>query len=179
MKFYVYLGDLMEKSLGDFDLLKATEYAKDLLARRKYLEAIPFFETLSKELEEDFWFENLASMYHSLKREDEQIATLKAHVRVNPKSLSSKNQLRELATGYDTAAANLLTEGRKPQAIEQLVKAVKIQESPERWVQLSELYQDMDEENLANRALKRWKALTTGPVKQATSKNLQGDSKSA
>ncbi len=47
-----------------------------------------------------------------------------------------------------------------------MLQAVQIQETPERWVELAQLYQDDGEEILAENALRRWKKLTGAEQEQ-------------
>ena len=64
-------------------------------------------------------------------------------------------------------ALEKMDKGSKRQAIQLFEKAVKIEETPERWVELTQLYHDEGEEILADFAMKKWKQLSGHePVKE-------------
>jgi len=167
LKYYVYLGDLLAKSLGEFDTAKAEEHAQDLFTRRKYMEAIPFFENLAKEKQEDFWYEKLAIMFFNQKKEDLYVKTLKDLLAMNPSHADAMEKIRTAAQGYEDQAREKMDKGSKRQAIQLFEKAVKIEETAERWVELTQLYHEEGEEVLADYAMKKWKQLSGHvPVKE-------------
>ena len=167
LKYYVYLGDLLAKSLGEFDTVKVEAHAQDLFQRRKYIEAIPFFENLAKEKQEDFWFEKLAVMFFNQKKEDLYIKTLKDLLKVNPSHSDARDKIKTAAQEYEDQARQKMDKGSKRQAIQLFEKAVKIEETAERWVELTQLYHDEGEEILADFAMKKWKTLSGHePVKE-------------
>ncbi|HEX7927652.1 MAG TPA: tetratricopeptide repeat protein, partial [bacterium] len=63
LKWYVYLGDLLARSMGEFELDKVIAHGKELFERRKYVETVPIFENLAKEIPQEFWLDKLAVMY--------------------------------------------------------------------------------------------------------------------
>lgn len=160
LKYYVYLGDLLAKSLGEFNTEKVEQFAQELFQRRKYLEAIPVFENLGKEKQEEFWFEKLAVMYYNQKKEDQYLKALKDLLQINPENEESAGKISAAAKGYEDQAREKITRGNKRHAISLLEKAVKIEESAERWVELAQLYEDEGEEILAGNALKKWKQIS-------------------
>lgn len=160
LKFFTYLGDLLAKSLGEFETDKVEEYAQQLFQRRKYLEAVPIFENLATETRDPFWLEKLAVMYYNQKREDLYVRTLKRLHRLDPDNEEAPAKLDELAGRYDKEAHEKLKRGSKQHAIQLLQKAVRVVETPERWVELAQLYEDVGEEILMDNAIKRWKKLT-------------------
>ena len=160
LKYFVYLGHLMEISLGEFETDKAEQYSRDLFERRKYLEAVPMFEALGKEKREVFWYEKLAVMYLNQKKEDRLIETWKHLLQLDPKHEEAAAKIKEAATKYEEEARTDMEKGRNGGAIDNMLKAVKIEETPERWMELAQLYQDEGEEILADNALRRWKKLT-------------------
>lgn len=166
LKYYVYLGDLLAKSLGEFDTEKAEAFAQELFNRRKYIEAIPFFENLGKEKQEAFWYEKLAVMYYNQKKEDLQIKALRELMRLDPENSEAAEKISSAAQAYEDQARERIAKGSKHQAIQLLEKAVKIEETAERWVELAQLYQDDGEEILADNALKKWKKLSGQEVEE-------------
>ena len=160
LKYFVYLGDLLEKSLGDFETGKVEEFARDLFDRRKYLEAVPVFEILGKEKQTDFWFEKLAVMYLNQKKEDKYVESFKRLLKINPEHQEAAQKLNELAAKYDEEGREKMAKGSRPQAVDLMLKAANIEETAERWVEVAQLYQDMGEEILAENALRHWKKLS-------------------
>lgn len=160
LKYYVYLGDLLAKSLGEFETGAAEAYAEDLFARRKYLEAIPIFENLALEKQQPYWFEKLAVMYYNQKKEDKLVSTWKRLLKIVPDHEEAHKKLTEMAQDYEKQAREKGEKGSRHQAISLMVKAVKIEETPERWVELAQWYEEEGEEILASNAIKRWKQLT-------------------
>ena len=160
LKYYVYLGELMAVSLGHFETDEAEVFAQDLFQRRKYLEAVPMYEALGREKKTPFWYEKLAVMYLNQKKEDKLVLTWKRLLQIDPKHEEANKKLTEMAAEYETAAHEDMEKDRIHSAIENMTKAVKIQETPERWLELVQLYQDDGEEILADNALRRWKKLT-------------------
>lgn len=160
LKFYVYLGDLLSKSLGDFDMEKAEENANDLFRRRKYLEAIPVFQNLGKELREPVWYEKLAVMYFNQKKEDDYIMALRELLTLEPENSDAAEKISGAAKKYEDDARERMTKGNKRQAIQLFNKSVKIEPTAERWVELATLYKDEGEENYADFALRQWKKLS-------------------
>jgi hypothetical protein len=65
-----------------------------------------------------------------------------------------------MAQDYEKQAREKGEKGSRHQAISLMVKAVKIEETPERWVELAQWYEEEGEEILASNAIKRWKQLT-------------------
>lgn len=165
-KYFVYLGDLLAKSLGEFETEAMEENAKDLFGRRKYLEAVPVFEQLATEKQEDFWLEKLAVMYLNQKKEDKYLGAFKRLLKINPEHEEAKEKLKEYAANYETEAKDRLAKGNRPQAIAAMLQAVQVEETPERWVELAQLYQDDGEEIMAENALRRWKKLTGADQEQ-------------
>ena len=160
LKFYVYLGDLLAKSLGDFDTEKAEEHANDLFQRRKYLEAIPFYKNLGKEKQEPIWFEKLAVMYFNQKKEDDYIMALRELLTLEPENSDAAEKISAAAQKYEDDARERMTRGNKRQAIQLFNQSVKIEPTAERWVELAQLYKDEGEENYADFALRNWKKLS-------------------
>jgi len=160
LKFYVYLGDLLNKSMGDFDTEQVQGHARDLFERRKYMEAIPFYANLAKELGEDYWYEKLATMYYNQKKEELYIKTLRELLNVNPHHADASQKIGVAAQQYEEEAREKMDKGSRRQAIQLFEKAVKIEETPERWVELAQLYEAEGEEILAGNALKKWKVLS-------------------
>jgi len=160
LKYYVYLGDLLAKSLGEFETGAAEAYAEDLFGRRKYLEAIPIFENLALEKQQPYWFEKLAVMYYNQKKEDKLVSTWKRLLKIVPDHEEAHKKLTEMAQDYEKQAREKGEKGSRHQAISLMVKAVKIEETPERWVELAQWYEEEGEEILASNAIKRWKQLT-------------------
>ncbi len=161
LKYYVYLGDLLAKSLGEFETGAAEAYAEDLFSRRKYLEAIPVFENLALEKQQPYWFEKLTVMYYNQKKEDKLVSTWKRLLKIAPDHAEAQKKLTEMAQDYEKQARDKGEKGSRYQAITLMVKAVKIEETPERWVELAQWYEEEGEEILASNAIKRWKQLTT------------------
>ena len=160
LKFYVYLGDLLAKSLGDFDTEKAEDFANDLFQRRKYLEAIPFYKNLGKEKQEPIWFEKLAVMYFNQKKEDDYIMALRELLTLEPENIDAAEKISSTAQKYEDDARERMTRGNKRHAIQLFNKSVKIEPTAERWVELVQLYKDDGEENYADFALRQWKKLS-------------------
>ena len=160
LKYFVYLGDLLDKSLGDFETEKVEEFAKNLFERRKYLEAVPVFENLGKEKQAVFWFEKLVVMYLNQKKEDKVVETFKRLLKIDPEHKEAAKKLTEMATKYEEEAREKMAKGSRPQAVELMLKAANIEETAERWVEVAQLYEDMGEEILAQNALSRWKKLS-------------------
>ncbi len=160
LKYYVYLGDLLAKSLGHFDTERMEEYAQELFSRRKYLEAVPVFQNLAKEKQEEFWYEKLAVMFYNQKKEPEYIQALKDLLRLAPDDADASGKISAAAQNYEDQAHEKIQRGNKRQAIMLLENAVKIEENAERWVELAQLYQEDGEEILYDNAIKKWKKLS-------------------
>ena len=160
LKYFVYVGDLLDKSLGNFETEKVEEHARQLFERRKYLEAIPVFENLALEKKEDFWLEKLAVMYANQKKEDMIVSTYKRLLKRNPNHPDAGKKLNDMAEAYTTQAQERIKKGSRSHAIQLLQKAVAIVETADRWVELAQLYEEEGEEILMENALKRWKQLT-------------------
>lgn len=167
MKWYVYLGDLLAKSLGEFELDKVEAHGKELFEKRKYVEAIPIFENLSKEKPQEFWLDKLAVMYLNQKKEDLYIGTLKRLLKMNPERDDARKKIADTAMAYEKEAHERLQKGSKPIAIQLLLKAVHVEETAERWAEIAQLYEDMGEEIMADNAVRRWKELTAKTQTQA------------
>lgn len=166
LKYFVYLGDLLDKSLMDYETGKMEAHAQQLFERRKYMEAVPVFENLATEKQQPFWLEKLAVMYLNQKKEDMYIGALKRLLRLEPDSEDASQKLNALADGYEEQAQDKIKKGSKNHAIQLMMQAVKIVETPERWVELAQLYEDEGEDILAENALKRWKQLSGGDESQ-------------
>lgn len=160
LKYYVYLGDLLAKSLGEFNTEKAEELAQELFTKRKYVEATPIFANLVKEKQEVYWYEKLAVMYYNQKKEDLYIRTLKDLLQLDPTNQDAAGKITSAAQAYEDEAREKINKGSKHHAISLLEKAVKIEETAERWVELAQLYKDDGEEILADNALKKWKKMS-------------------
>ncbi|MBI3994002.1 MAG: tetratricopeptide repeat protein [Candidatus Lambdaproteobacteria bacterium] len=173
LKYYVYLGDLLAKSLGEFETETAEAYAKDLYERRKYLEAIPMFENMALEKQEAFWYEKLAVMYFNQKKEDKVVSTYKRLLKLVPDHEEAKKKLIDLANDYEKQAREKIEKGSRSHAISLMLKAAKIVETPERWVELAQLYEDEGEEILAQNALRRWKQLSAPDAAEAGAKTAE------
>ena len=170
LKHYVYLGDLLAKSLGEFTTEKIEQRAQELFERRKYLEAVPVFEQLAKEKQEAYWYEKLAVMFFNQKKEDLYLKALKDLLRIAPTNKEAAEKISAAAKGYEEQAREKIARGNKHQAIQLLEKAVKIEESAERWVELAQLYEDEGEEILKDNAIRKWKSLSgqdAGPAASA------------
>ena len=163
LKYYVYLGDLLGKSMGEFDTDKVVAIGRDLFERHKYVEAIPLFEQLTKERSDTELFEKLAAMYLSQKRQDQYLVTLSRLVKLDPGNKDAQKKISDAATAYEAEAREHAARGSKARAAQSLLKAVQIEETAERWVELAQLYEDTGEEILAGNALKRWKEMTIKP----------------
>ncbi len=166
LKYFVYLGDLLEKSLGEFETDKVEQHANELYGRRKYLEAIPIFENLATETGDSYWLEKLAVMYFNQKKEEQYIGTLQRLLKADPDHADAANKLTGLADSYEEQAREKAQKGSRYQAIQLFEKAVKIEETAERWVELAQLYEEEGEEILMDNALKRWKQLTSGEAEE-------------
>lgn len=160
LRFFTYIGDLLEKSMGEFETDKVEENAREMFERRKYYDAIPVFENLALEKQEEYWFEKLTVMYLNQKNEEKYLFTFKRLLKINPEHEEAKAKLKEYAANYETESREKIEKGNRYQAIELMLKSVKIEETPERWLELAQLYQDEGEEILAGNALKHWKKLT-------------------
>ena len=176
LRFFTYVGDLLGKSMGEFETDKVEEHAREMFERRKYYDAIPVFENMALEKQEEFWIEKLTVMYLNQKNEEKYLFTFKRLLRINPEHEEAKAKLKEYAANFETEAREKIEKGNRYQAIDLMLKSVKIEETPERWLELAQLYQDEGEEILAENALKRWKKLTgaeavAGPEQQQASAN--------
>jgi tetratricopeptide (TPR) repeat protein len=160
LKYYVYLGDLLAKSLGEFDTEKVAAIAQDLFDRRKYVEAVPLFELLAKEHPRKELFEKLAAMYLAQKRQDLYLMALSRLLKFDPGNKEAKQKISDAAQAYEKEAREHLAKGANALAAQCLQKAVHIEETADRWVELAQLYEKLGEEILAGNALKRWKELT-------------------
>ena len=172
LRFFTYVGDLLAKSLDQFETEKAEEHARELFEKRKYYDAIPIFENMAVEKQEDYWLEKLAVMYLNQKNEDKYLLTFKRLLRINPQHQEARAKLTEYANNYEAEGREKIEKGSRYQAIEFFLKAVKVEETPERWLELAQLYQDEGEEILADNALRRWKKLT-GEESEATQEQQQ------
>jgi len=169
LKYFVYLGELLERALGEFETDKVEEHARQLFERRKYLEAIPIFEHLALEKQEAFWLEKLAVMYLNQKKEEMVVSTYKRLLKLDPNHKESAAKLKEMADGYDKQAREKVKKGSRSQAIQLMLKSVQIVETPDRWVELAQWYEEEGEEILSENALKRWKRLTGAETGEAAS----------
>ena len=163
LRFYVYAGDLLRKSMWRFDTQYVEEYARNLYERRKYLEAVPQFENLAQEKKDTFWLEKLVVMYFNQKKEDEYVRTLKRLIKVDPNQLEAQTKLTELAMGYEKTAMEKYNAKSRGMAIPAMVKAIHIQETADRWATLAQWYEEEGEEILADNALRRWKSMMGMP----------------
>jgi tetratricopeptide (TPR) repeat protein len=180
LKYFVYLGDLLDKSMGDFETGKVEEHARQLFERRKYLEAVPIFENLALEKSETFWLEKLAVMYQNQKKEDLVVSTFKRLLKRDPNHPEAAKKLTEMADSYEAQAQERIKKGNRGHAIQLLVKAVQIVETPDRWVELAQLYEEEGEEILMENALKRWKRLTGAEGGEAAAaESAPGETESA
>jgi tetratricopeptide (TPR) repeat protein len=175
LKYYVYLGDLLAKSLGEFDTGKMEQHAQDLFQRRKYLEAVPIFENLAREKQEEYWYEKLAVMFFNQKKEDLYIKALKDLLRIAPENDDAAKKVSSAAQTYEDQAHERIAKGNKRMAIQLLEKAVKIEESAERWVELAQLYEDEGEEILMDNAIRKWKQLSGQDAEQAQPTAAEGE----
>ena len=160
LRFFTYLGDLLAKSMDDFETDKVEEHAREMFERRKYYDAISIFENMALEKQQDYWYEKLAVMYLNQKNEDKYLATFKRLLKINPEHEEAHSKLTEYAANYEAEAREKIEKGNRNQAINLMLKAVKIEENPERWLELAQLYQDDGEEILSENALRRWKKIT-------------------
>jgi tetratricopeptide (TPR) repeat protein len=160
LKYFVYLGELLARSLGDFETGKVEEHARQMFERRKYLEAIPIFENLALEKPQAFWLEKLAVMYVNQKKEEMVVGTYKRLLKLDPNHKESATKLKEMADNYEHQAREKVKKGSRSQAIQLMLKSVQIVETPDRWVELAQWYEEEGEEILSENALKRWKRLT-------------------
>jgi tetratricopeptide (TPR) repeat protein len=160
LKYFVYLGELLERSLGEFETDKVEEHARQLFERRKYLEAIPIFENLALEKPMAYWLEKLAVMYQNQKKEDLVVGAFKRLLKLDPQHKESAAKLKEMADNYDHQAREKIKKGSRSQAIQLMLKSVQIIETPDRWVELAQWYEEEGEEILSENALRRWKRLT-------------------
>lgn len=160
LKYYVYLGDLLAKSRGEFDTERVTAIAQDLFERHKYVEAVPLFELLAKEKPKKELFEKLAAMYQSQKRQDLYLTALSRLLKFDPGNKEAQQKISDAAKAYEAEAHQHRAKGANSQAAQSLQKAVQIEETAERWVELAQLYEELGEEILGGNALKRWKELT-------------------
>jgi tetratricopeptide (TPR) repeat protein len=167
LKYYVYLGDLLATSMGEFSTEKVEQHAQELFQRRKYMEAVPLFEKMAREKQEPYWYEKLSVMFYNQKKEDQYLKALKDLLRVAPDNEDAAKKISATAQTYEDQAREKITKGNKRQAIQLLEKAVKIQETAERWVELAQLYEDEGEEILMDNAIKKWKQLSGEEVEQA------------
>ncbi len=172
LKYYVYLGDLLAKSLGEFSTDKAEQRAQELFNKRKYVEAIPIFENLAREQQEEFWYEKLAVMFFNQKKEDLYIKALKDLLRIAPENEDAAKKVSAAAQGYEDQAREKIAKGNKRHAIQLLEKSVKIEETAERWVELAQLYEDEGEEILMDNAIRKWKQLSGQAEEQAKEEEI-------
>ena len=63
LKFYTYLGELLERSLMEYETEKWEDHATALFEKRRYPDAIPVFENLALEKQDIYWLEKLAVIY--------------------------------------------------------------------------------------------------------------------
>jgi tetratricopeptide (TPR) repeat protein len=160
LKYFVYLGELLARSLGEFETDKVEEHARQMFERRKYLEAIPIFENLATERQQAFWLEKLAVMYVNQKKEEMVVGTYKRLLRLDPNHKEAAAKLKDMADNYEGQAREKAKKGSRSQAIQFMLKSVQIVETPDRWVELAQWYEEEGEEILSENALKRWKRLT-------------------
>lgn len=160
LKYFTYVGDLLAKSMDDFETDKVEAHAQELFERRKYHDALPIFENMAFEKQQDFWYEKLAVMYLNQKNEEKYLQTFRRLLKINPEHEEARAKLKEYAANYEAEAREKMEKGSGHQAIELMLKAVKIEETPERWLELAQLYQDDGEEIMAENSLRRWKKLT-------------------
>ncbi|MDH4226006.1 MAG: tetratricopeptide repeat protein [Deltaproteobacteria bacterium] len=176
LKYFVYLGDLLSKSLWKFETEGVEELARQYYERRKYLEAVPMFENLALEKKDPFWLEKLSVMYFNQKKEDEYIHSLKRLIKLDPTQTDAVTKLTGLAGDYEKQAREKYEKKSRNQAIGLMVKAVKIEETPERWVDLAQWYEEDGEEILAENALRRWKRMVGEPGGEEASAETPGSS---
>jgi Flp pilus assembly protein TadD len=167
LKYYVYLGDLLATSMGEFTTDKVEQHAQELFQRRKYLEAVPIFEKMAKEKQEEYWYEKLAVMFYNQKKEDQYIKALKDLLRIAPENDDAAKKVSAAAMDYENQAHERIAKGNKRHAMQLLEKAVKIEETAERWVELAQLYEDEGEEILMDNAIRKWKQLSGEDVPPA------------
>lgn len=172
LRFFTYVGDLLSKSMDAFETDKVEEHARELFEKRKYYDAIPIFENMALENPEDYWFEKLAVMYLNQKNEEKYILAFKRLLKINPAHEEARAKITEYAANYEAEGRERIEKGSRYQAIEFFLKAVKVEETPERWLELAQLYQDDGDEILAENALRRWKKLT-GEEAEATPEQQQ------
>jgi len=164
LKYFVYLGELLAESHGEFDIEKVRARADDLFERHKYVEAIPQFELLAKESPHAALLEKLAAMYLSQKRQDLYLHALTRLIKLDPNNKEARQKIAVAAKAYEDEAHQKLEKGNKAQAAQLIHKAVQIEENADRWVELAQLYEELGEEILAGNALRRWKELTIKPA---------------
>jgi len=163
-KHFVFLGELLALSHGEFDVERVRARADDLFERRKYIEAIPQFELLAKEHPKPDLMEKLAAMYLSQKRQDAYLHALARLLKLDPNHKEARQKISEAAKACEDEAHGKLEKGNKAQAAQLLHRAVQIEENADRWVELAQIYEDLGEEILAGNALRRWKDLTVKPA---------------
>jgi tetratricopeptide (TPR) repeat protein len=164
LKYFVYLGELLAQSHGEFDIEKVRAHADDLFERHKYVEAIPQFELIAKEHPQADLLEKLAAMYLSQKHQDAYLHTLVRLVKLDPNNKEARQKISDAAKACEDEAHEKLEKGNKAQAAQLIHRAVQIEENADRWVELAQLYEELGEEILAGNALRRWKELTVKPA---------------
>jgi predicted Zn-dependent protease len=105
-------------------------------------------------------------MFFNQKKEDLYIKALKDLLRIAPDNDDAAKKVSGAAQSYEDQAREKIAKGNKRHAIQLLEKAVRIEETAERWVELAQLYEDEGEEILMDNAIKKWKQLS-GEMEQA------------
>ncbi len=155
LRYSVYLGELLLRSLGHFTLNFAQKQAVLYIDQRKYREAMPLLEHLVEEIRSVPMFEALAKVYLGVRRELEYVNTMHRMHEAFPANERVITQVQTLVEDYDKKAHKCAASKDLRQAISQMGYAIKLSETLERHQCLAKWYTDIHQKQHAQPHLKR------------------------
>ena len=162
--YYVYLGDLLRRSLGAFDTRRLQREAEQRFHQRQFEASLALYEDLLiEEPQQTRWLERLATIYAALHDDLPRMRTLKKLLSRSPNHPEARMQLLNMAKDYQKQAFEAHEAGKLKEAVEALRNALTAVETPERWQTLIEWHEANENHDEANEARQRMAELVLLP----------------
>ncbi|MBF0349796.1 MAG: tetratricopeptide repeat protein [SAR324 cluster bacterium] len=160
LKYLVYLGDLLQKSRGQFDFNHVRKNADDLYQTAQYVMALPLYQVLIEEENKPEWHYRLGLIYYKQKQTEKGIRCWLKTLELQPDHPHARNQLEQHVYRLEQEAQILMDDHFMQDAVLLLKKATDCYPLASTWELLAEAYEALGEEQNADECARIFQKMT-------------------
>lgn len=153
LKYFIYLGELLQRSQGLFDLHSVVNQANQFFVGEQYTQAEKLYSMLNKEYPKAEWSYRLGIIAMKSHQTQKAVYYWKETLKQDPRHEGAYKQIEQQATQLENEAMDLIKDNFLLDAAETLEEAVHLLPNVRMYKLLAEVYEELDEKEKAENTL--------------------------